>query len=271
MKRIPTLVYVTDRATAPRPLPEMAVLAIRGGADVVQIREKDLAESALEQLAEAILDRVGDRERIAVNGNEGVATRLSVGLHLPEAMPFAGGIAEEHMVSRSVHTPRRAADAGDVDYLIAGHVFETASKPGRDPIGLQGLAAIAAAADAPVLAIGGVTPAGVAALIDNGASGVAVLSGINTAADPEAAAYAYRQALERVMQHSSSAVPVTINGKPATITPGISIDAFLRERDLHERMVVVELNGVIIRRAGFPSTQLNAGDKIEIVHFVGGG
>jgi sulfur carrier protein len=55
------------------------------------------------------------------------------------------------------------------------------------------------------------------------------------------------------------------------IPEALSVSDYLATRDLHERLVVVELNGQILKRAEFPSAQIAAGDQIEIVHFVGGG
>jgi sulfur carrier protein len=51
----------------------------------------------------------------------------------------------------------------------------------------------------------------------------------------------------------------------------MSIADYLASRELKDRLVVVELNGEIIKRTDFPSVKINAGDEIEIVHFVGGG
>jgi thiamine-phosphate pyrophosphorylase len=77
-----------------------------------------------------------------------------------------------------VHTPREAADAGDVvDYLVAGTVFPTASKaPDAPLLGVEGLRAIVAAARVPVLAIGGITLDRLDAIAGAGAAGVAGIS-----------------------------------------------------------------------------------------------
>ncbi|MFL5761769.1 MAG: sulfur carrier protein ThiS [Thermomicrobiales bacterium] len=51
----------------------------------------------------------------------------------------------------------------------------------------------------------------------------------------------------------------------------MTVASYLSLRELNDRLVVVELNGEIIRRTEFPSVTISAGDQIEIVHFVGGG
>jgi thiamine biosynthesis protein ThiS len=103
------------------------------------------------------------------------------------------------------------------------------------------------------------------------ARGVAVLSAINDAADPEAVAREFRQALEESMSEVRQQIDVSVNGKQASVPAGNTILDFLTERGHHDRLVVVELNGQIIARSAFSTTAISAGDRIEIVHFVGGG
>ena len=78
-------------------------------------------------------------------------------------------------MGRSVHEADEAAQAApDVDYLIAGTVFATVSKPGAgSTLGDAGLADVARASAAPVLAIGGVTIEGMPRVAAAGAAGVA--------------------------------------------------------------------------------------------------
>lgn len=73
------------------------------------------------------------------------------------------------------------------------------------------------------------------------------------------------------MTSGTSKISVTINGKQVELPSETTVSAYLASRDLKERLVVVELNGTILKRSEFSSTVLAAGDKIEIVHFVGGG
>jgi thiamine biosynthesis protein ThiS len=66
-------------------------------------------------------------------------------------------------------------------------------------------------------------------------------------------------------------VTIQLNGKPRSITGGLTVRDLLTELELAEKMVVVELNGTILPRAEFATTGLSAGDVLEVVHFVGGG
>jgi sulfur carrier protein len=70
---------------------------------------------------------------------------------------------------------------------------------------------------------------------------------------------------------TSATIDVTINGKPVTLDAATTIQQFLASKGYHERLVVVELNEAILPRSAFASTTLNVGDRLEIVHFVGGG
>lgn len=64
---------------------------------------------------------------------------------------------------------------------------------------------------------------------------------------------------------------IEVNGKPREVADGASVADLLGELELDERLVVVELNRGIVRRNERRDVGLQAGDRIEIVHFVGGG
>ena len=103
------------------------------------------------------------------------------------------------LVGRSIHAPEQAAAlaVGEVDYLVLGSVFETASHPGGRPIGPGAVAAAVATAAAPVLAIGGVGPGQVSRLVALGAHGVVVKSGVWGEDDPPRAVARYLEMLSR--------------------------------------------------------------------------
>lgn len=66
-------------------------------------------------------------------------------------------------------------------------------------------------------------------------------------------------------------VPILLNGEERSIPAGISAAGLLRELELDPRGVVVEVNRDIVRREALEETGLEAGDRVEIVRFVGGG
>ena len=64
---------------------------------------------------------------------------------------------------------------------------------------------------------------------------------------------------------------VEVNGKDREVTDGRTVAGLLEDLDLDGRLVVVELNRQIIRRTEIEAVALRDGDRVEIVHFVGGG
>jgi thiamine-phosphate pyrophosphorylase len=95
----------------------------------------------------------------------------------------------------------RAAVALDVDYLGVGPVFATATKmDAAPPLGLAALARIRAISHHPIVAIGGIALENARQAIDSGADGVAIVSAICAADDPERAARELRQAIDAALQ-----------------------------------------------------------------------
>lgn len=64
---------------------------------------------------------------------------------------------------------------------------------------------------------------------------------------------------------------IVLNGEPKEIDANLSVAALLDELGLTPERLAIEVNRRIIRRADWPSTTLAEGDKVEVVHFVGGG
>ncbi len=189
---------VTDRHRARAPLPDLIEAAIRGGVDAVQLREPDLNEGAVRRLGSMLARICEGRALFIVNNAPSLASELGAGLHVPEAAAHRGSVLLP-FVSRAVHSRQTAAMARGYDALIAGHVFPSASKPGRLPLTLTGLRAIVMATPLPVIAIGGIDQTNAASAIAAGARGVAVIGSIVTSGDPEAAARAIREAVDDAM------------------------------------------------------------------------
>jgi thiamine-phosphate pyrophosphorylase len=189
---------VTDRrAVRGRELVEVVAAAARGGVGVVQVRERDLSVADLRLLVERIRERVPASTLVTVNSRADVARIAGVGLHLP-ASHAAVGRGKWALLGRSVHdldeTRRALREA--VDYLIAGPVYPTASKPdhpGSGPGLVRGIAR--AAHPVPVFAIGGIEVSRVPEVVHAGAHGVAVCGAILAANDPQRVAEALSLAL----------------------------------------------------------------------------
>ncbi len=204
--RVPQLHLVTDPEVCPfdRLLDLLPVL-VAAGVDAVHLRASDRAAGDLLAVALAARRLVMPPAVLLVNDRIDVALLSEAdGVQLPErGLPPEGArrlLGHGRLVGCSVHSvtaAERAAQAG-ADFLLFGNVFETASKPGRAAAGLQALEAVTRAVPCPVIAIGGITPERVPAVLAAGAHGVAVIRGILAAADQVAAVHAFRAALDRV-------------------------------------------------------------------------
>ncbi|MDE2860964.1 MAG: thiamine phosphate synthase [Chloroflexota bacterium] len=197
------LCLVTDRHLCGAEALEATVdAAVSGGVDLVQLREKDLPAGELLRLARSLRRITRGRAALVINDRLDVALAAEAdGLHLPEAsisVADARAVAPSHlMISKAVHDAAGAseADAEGADMLVLGTVFDTASKPGAESGGLALVREATRGVRAPVLAIGGIGPANAGSVIEAGASGVAVISAIMSAADPESAARELKQVM----------------------------------------------------------------------------
>lgn len=155
--------------------------AIDAGVDLIQIRERDLEARALLSLTDRVMARAASTNtRVVVNDRADVAMAAGAGVHLrsdgPAAARVRAFVGETTLVGRSVHAPAEAASETAADYLLFGTVFPSQSKgPGAPIAGEDALRSAASVAAVPVLAIGGVTPARVAACRAAGAAGVAAI------------------------------------------------------------------------------------------------
>jgi thiamine-phosphate pyrophosphorylase len=177
-----TICLVTDRRK--RQPVEQAAEAVEAGVDVIQVRERDLETRELAELVSHIVRIArGTATRVVVNDRLDVAVACDAhGVHLRgDSVPpdRARLLAPPgFLIGRSVHQLQEAvAVAPHVDYLIAGTVFPTSSKPGRaEFLGLTGLASIATAVRVPVLGIGGITAEHAGEVLAVGAAGIAAVS-----------------------------------------------------------------------------------------------
>lgn len=197
-RKIDYSVYViTDRrAAGERSILEVVQVAIRGGATVIQLREKEGKVQEVLALGRALqeLTRAAGLPLI-VNDRLDLALALDAdGVHVgQDDMPADMArklLGPDKLLGVSVETVAQAqeAEAAGADYLGVGDIFGTPSKPDAGaPIGLAPLAEIARSVAIPVIGIGGITRSNAAAVIQAGAVGVAVISAVMAAPDPEAA------------------------------------------------------------------------------------
>lgn len=187
------LLLVTD----PRPdLADRVRAAVRGGVDVVQLREKARPSRELTPLAEELAEACGEDALFTVNDDLELAGICAAdGAHLgqedastAEARRLLGA---EAVIGRSASTIEETREAlrDGADYLGVGAVYPTPTKPGGDVGGLGLIWSLSAEAPpVPWFAIGGVTLHTAAEVAAAGAPGFAVVRAVLDAEDPEAAA-----------------------------------------------------------------------------------
>jgi thiazole tautomerase (transcriptional regulator TenI) len=281
---------VTDARRARMPLLDLVMEATVGGVDAIYLRDAGGSIEDLPLTTRTLRAQISDEVTVLVNGGPQAALATGSGLHLRERdmSPAAARtvLGPTVPIGRSVHSPQGALAATGADYVLAGHVYPSPSKPGLAPLGPAGLARIVAFAPCPVIAIGGITSHRVAEVIQTGARGVAVIGSIVEADDPQAAARTLRVAVDHALQHhqeevsmsaeiiagnETSAVEIVVNGKPVAISAGETVHDFLAGKRMTDAMAIVERNGEIVPRGEYGETRLQAGDCLEVVHAVGGG
>ena len=172
---------------------------------MVQLREKDRPRDQVIDLARALKDRLGAAGvPLVINDDVEVALAAGAdGLHLGQddgdpAMARAR-LGPDRILGFSAGDLAEAArvDPSIMDYVGVGPIYPTGSKADAGPaIGLEGLRSLRAALDLPLVAIGGIDRVHAAEVMTSGVEGIAVVSAICAADDPESAARALRAAME---------------------------------------------------------------------------
>ena len=192
-----TLYLVTDcRWLGERTLWDSVGEAIRGGATLVQLREKKISSKEYLELAQRVKE-VTDRQHIPLIINDRIDIALAIdadGVHLgPEDLPvpiarklLGGG----KIIGSSAASVDEALlfQAQGADYLGVGAVFPTATKRGTEKVGLEDLRRIKSAVHIPVVAIGGIKAENAKPVMETGVDGVAVVSAIMDQTDIREAA-----------------------------------------------------------------------------------
>jgi thiamine-phosphate pyrophosphorylase len=190
---VPPLLLVTDRRQAQLPLSEIIERACAAGCRWISLREKDLSEQEQLAMFESLRPTIQKYcVRATIHGSADFAkSAAAAGVHLAEGTdPTAARatLGRKALIGLSVHSPAELDDVtpATIDYVVAGPAYETASKPGYGPsLGPEGITAIAAASNVPVIAIGGIVPHNASQLITAGATGIAVMGSVMRSVAPE--------------------------------------------------------------------------------------
>lgn len=199
--RTARLYFVCDA----RPTTDLEALlraALTGGADIVQLREKELGRAEIERAA-GTFRRIADTfsALFILNDDPELARHCDAdGVHVGQDDVSAEQAREvlgpDAIVGLSTHSEEQLAASAErpVDYVSVGPIWETPTKEGRPGVGLELISHAAQNAPHPFFAIGGIDTSNAQQVIEAGAERLCVVRAIRDAADPEAAATELRQA-----------------------------------------------------------------------------
>ena len=195
----PSVYLVTDPQAPPlAPLVEQALAC---GVSAVQLRDKHADEPTLREQAATLLPLTRAAGcMLIINDRPQIVRDCADGLHIGQQdIPCAEArkiIGKDALLGLTVDSLDQllAVDWALVDYIGAGPIFASPTKPELAPLGLEKLAEICVASKGPVVAIGGLTEDNFAQVRQAGAAGGAVVSAICEAGDPAAAAGRLRRA-----------------------------------------------------------------------------
>jgi len=200
------LYVLTDSAhSRGRSTQEVVQAAVRGGAAVVQLREKQLAGAALHELAVRLRDicRAGGCTFI-VNDDPRLAAEVGAdGVHLgpedappEEARQLLGPVFEVGWSAKGSLEMAAQARARGASYIAAGSMFPTQTKAGAIVVGPEVIRAMRGATTLPIAAIGGITLENVATVVTAGADMICTASAVVGAANVEEACRRFVTAIE---------------------------------------------------------------------------
>ncbi|MDO8547116.1 MAG: thiamine phosphate synthase [Nitrospirales bacterium] len=204
--RLSGLYLILDPAVAgSRSLADIVSMALDAGVRLFQLRMKTSETRKLYEMAAVLCSLVQKGGgTFIVNDRVDVAKVIGAdGAHLgQEDLPLADAraiLGPGRLIGISTHNLAQAveAEAGGADYIGFGPVFPTATKENPDPVvGVDGLREVRARVRIPVVAIGGITPKNAGDVRAAGADGIAVVSAVLAAADPQAAIAELLRAIE---------------------------------------------------------------------------
>lgn len=186
-----------------RNVADVVAAAIRGGATIIQLRNKTDRLPKIEAQAREILN-VTRAANVPFLINDFIDIAFAVGadgIHLGQgdSSPAQARdiLGRDALIGLTAFTPAHmeAVKKRHVDYVGTGPFFPTQTDKGKPVLGPENFTAIAALSPVPVVGIGGITAANAAEVIQAGAQGVAMMRAVSAAADPEVAARAIAQAV----------------------------------------------------------------------------
>ncbi|KEO81674.1 thiamine phosphate synthase [Tumebacillus flagellatus] len=206
---------ITDGKRQANDLHAIVERAVKGGADVIQLRYKSAPALDLYTLAQAISPTIqAAGAGLLINDRVDVALAVEAqGVHLAaKSLPISSArplLQPHQLVGCSVHSVEEAiqAEQTGASYITYGHIFATNSKPGLPPRGVDALRQVVEAVNIPVLAIGGITKDNLEEVLAVGVAGIAVIGAVMADEDPERASRELRDVMDNSVHRPKKALP----------------------------------------------------------------
>ncbi|MEF2247560.1 thiamine phosphate synthase [Paenibacillus sp. IITD108] len=257
--------------------------AIKGGADIVQLRNKSGDKELILQQAKALRTLTRSyRVPFIVNDDPHMAKLAEAdGVHLgQEDMPIDQArvlLGSDAIVGISTHSLQQAlaAEQAGADYIGVGPVFETPTKPGRPAVSTRLIEEVASSIRIPFVAIGGITLANAAEVLAAGAARLCAVRAITDSAEPEQACRRLCElihASRKLREINSFPINILLNGKLKE-TYAASVSELLDQLGQQHKIkhLIVELDGCLLPRTAWNERLLKNNSHVELIQFVGGG
>lgn len=204
----PGLVLITDRSVCCSPLENVVIMAVKGGVNTVQLREKDLPSCELFDLACKLRKITRDLgANFIVNERADITLAVDAdGVHIGKSSIPIGCVrrivGNDKLIGYSAHSLKEAKDAQErgADYISFSPIFMTTSQgcANQHPVGAKVLKEVKLMVQIPVVALGGINEKNINAVLENGADGVAVISSILKSGRPFDAALSLSEKMIKV-------------------------------------------------------------------------
>lgn len=172
--------------------------AVKGRADAVILREKDLCTDELYRLALELKQKINDKIPLIINGNLEVAENIAAsGVHFSYGQFINRKKKFKGLNGVSIHSLEEGENVQNIgaDYILAGHIFNTSCKKGLEGRGTDYLKKLCDNLSIPVIAIGGISLDNINYVLEAGADGIAVMSSVMEAENPEDVVYKTKEAV----------------------------------------------------------------------------
>lgn len=258
---------------------EIAGLAISGGVDIIQMREKSKGRDELVKLAYDLSRLCKEKNVLFIVNDDPLIAKESGagGVHLGQEDVKKRGIAEtrrvignDKIIGISTHSLSevKSANEEDVDYIAYGPIFPTKTK--NYFIGAKDIKEALRISKKPMFFIGGINLLNLDDILNKGVKNIAMIRGIIQAEDIAGRARNFKDKLTAAGGREHRMI-IKVNGKAEAVEENYNLAELVKSKKLLPENIVIEHNLCIVPKEEWPSAILRENDDVEIVAFMAGG